>query len=92
MRTDTKEIVCRVAYLIGIKKPSLVSSYGEECAELLEQLAEDKEATIIDAYKEYGTDLYIGLVASISMSCTETIFYTMSVYFMPVHYHSANSP
>ena len=47
MRTDTKEIVCRVAYLIGIKKPSLVSSYGEECAELLEQLAEDKEATII---------------------------------------------
>lgn len=47
MRTDTKEIVCRVAYLIGIKKPTLVSSYGEECAELLEQLEADKEATII---------------------------------------------
>ena len=36
----------------------------------------------LDAFKEYGTDSYIGLVASISMSCTETIFYTMSVYFM----------
>ena len=37
---------------------------------------------LLDAFKEYGTDSYIGLVASISMSCTETIFYTMSVYFM----------
>ena len=37
---------------------------------------------LLDAFKKYGTDSYIGLVASISMSCTETIFYTMSVYFM----------
>lgn len=37
---------------------------------------------LLDAYKEYGTDSFLGLVASISMSCTETIFYTMSVYFM----------
>lgn len=37
---------------------------------------------LLDAFKEYGTDSYIGLVASISMSCTETVFYTMSVYFM----------
>lgn len=37
---------------------------------------------LLDAFKEYGTDSYIGLVACISMSCTETIFYTMSVYFM----------
>ena len=37
---------------------------------------------LLDAFKEYGTDSYIGLVASISLSCTETIFYTMSVYFM----------
>ena len=33
---------------------------------------------LLDVYKEYGTDSYLGLVASISMSCTET----MSVYFM----------
>lgn len=37
---------------------------------------------LLDIYKEFGTDSYIGRIASISMSCTETIFYTMSVYFM----------
>ena len=37
---------------------------------------------MLDIFKEYGTDSYIGLIASISMSCTETIFYTMSVYYM----------
>ena len=37
---------------------------------------------LLDVYKEFGTDSYLGRIASISMSCTETIFYTMSVYFM----------
>lgn len=37
---------------------------------------------VLDVYKNYGTDSYIGLVASIMMGCTETVFYTMSVYFM----------
>jgi spore maturation protein B len=37
---------------------------------------------LLDVYKTYGTDSFIGLVASLSMSCTETIFYTMSVYFV----------
>lgn len=37
---------------------------------------------VLDIFKQYGTDSYIGLIASISMCCTETIFYTMSVYFM----------
>lgn len=36
----------------------------------------------LDIFKEYGTDSYIGLTASIIMGCTETVFYTMSVYFM----------
>lgn len=36
----------------------------------------------LDVFREYGTDSYLGLVASILMSCTETIFYTMSIYFM----------
>lgn len=36
----------------------------------------------LDIFKEYGPDSYIGKVASIMMSCTETIFYTMSVYFL----------
>lgn len=37
---------------------------------------------LLDIYKEYGTDSQVGLTASIMMSCTETIFYTMSVYFV----------
>lgn len=37
---------------------------------------------LLDIFREYGTDSRVGLIASISMSCTETIFYTMSVYFM----------
>ncbi len=37
---------------------------------------------LLDLYKEYGTDSRLGLTASIMMCCTETIFYTMSVYFM----------
>ena len=37
---------------------------------------------LLDIFREYGTDSRVGLIASVSMSCTETIFYTMSVYFM----------
>ncbi len=37
---------------------------------------------LLDLFKEYGTDSRIGLIASIMMCCTETVFYTMSVYFM----------
>lgn len=36
----------------------------------------------LDLFKEHGPDSLIGRTASIMMSCTETIFYTMSVYFM----------
>lgn len=36
----------------------------------------------LDIFKEYGPDSRIGMTASIMMSCTETVFYTMSVYFM----------
>ena len=37
---------------------------------------------LLDIFKEHGTDSYIGIIASLMLSCTETIFYTMSVYFM----------
>lgn len=39
---------------------------------------------LLDLYKAYGTDSFIGLMASIMMSSTETVFYTMSIYFMSV--------
>ena len=37
---------------------------------------------LLDIYKEFVTDSRNGLIASISMASTETIFYTMSVYYM----------
>lgn len=37
---------------------------------------------LLDLFKEYGTDSYIGKVSSIMLSSTETIFYTMSLYFV----------
>lgn len=40
---------------------------------------------LLDIYKQYGADSFLGLTASIMMSSTETIFYTMSVYFMAAH-------
>lgn len=38
----------------------------------------------LDIFKEYGTDSFAGLVTSISLASTETVFYTMSVYFMSI--------
>jgi spore maturation protein B len=37
---------------------------------------------LLDLYKQFGPDSFVGMTASILMSCSETIFYTMSVYFM----------
>lgn len=37
---------------------------------------------LLDVYETYGTDSFSGLTASLMLSSTETIFYTMSVYFM----------
>lgn len=40
---------------------------------------------LLDLYKEFGPDSTLGVMASIMMSSTETIFYTMSVYFLAAH-------
>ena len=37
---------------------------------------------LLDIFKEFGPDSKIGIIASLMLSCTETVFYTMSVYFM----------
>lgn len=39
---------------------------------------------VLDIFKKYGTDSMLGNIASIMMSSTETVFYTMSVYYMSV--------
>jgi spore maturation protein B len=39
---------------------------------------------LLDIFDRYGPDSYIGRFVSIMMSCTETVIYTMSVYFMSI--------
>ena len=37
---------------------------------------------VLDIFMNHGPDSLIGMTTSIMMSCTETVFYTMSVYYM----------
>ena len=39
---------------------------------------------LLDVYEQFGTDSRLGRIASVMMSSSETIFYTMSIYFMIV--------
>ena len=50
---------------------------------LLVRLISNSAATglVLGIFKEYGTDSYVGMVTSVMMSCTETLFYCMSLYF-----------
>lgn len=38
----------------------------------------------LDIFKQYGPDSELGLMASLMLSCTETVFYTMSIYCLSV--------
>ena len=37
---------------------------------------------VLDIFKTYGPDSFTGMMASILCSCSETVFYTMSIYFI----------
>lgn len=51
---------------------------------ILVKLVSNSAATglVLDIFKTHGPDSYIGILVSIMMSSTETVFYTMSVYFL----------
>lgn len=38
----------------------------------------------LELFKTHGPDSELGLMVSVMLSCTETVFYTMSLYFMAV--------
>ena len=46
MTVDTKELVATIAYMIGVRRSALVSSYPE-CWNLIEKLSNDRDATAI---------------------------------------------
>ncbi|MCL2617860.1 MAG: spore maturation protein [Defluviitaleaceae bacterium] len=53
---------------------------------VLTRLISSSAATglLIDIFENHGPDSFIGRFVSVMMSSTETVFYTMSVYFMAV--------
>lgn len=59
---------------------------GEMIPVFIVRLFSNSAATglVLDIFKEYGTDSLLGTIASVMMSSTETVFYTMSVYYMSV--------
>ena len=64
------------------KVTELLGFQGELVPLLFVKMFSSSAATglVLDIYKTYGTDSRTGMMASIMMSCTETIFYTLSVY------------
>ena len=72
--------------LAGLMKPltNLMKFPSELVPLVTVKLFSSSAATslLLDIFKEYGPDSYLGRLSSIIMSCTETVFYTMSVYFM----------
>ena len=72
--------------LSGLLKPvAEVLSFPAELVPLVVvKLFSSSAATglVLDIFKEFGPDSYLGKVTSLICSSTETVFYTMSVYFM----------
>lgn len=71
-----------------ITKPMELLGFPVEAVPLtLMRLVSSSASTtlLIDIFKNYGTDSFLGTFVSIMMSSTETIFYTMSIYFMSIN-------
>ena len=70
------ELLKGVGELVGIPQ--------EVLPVILVKMVSNSAATglVLDIFKNFGPDSYIGMLVSIMMSSTETIFYTMSVYFL----------
>ncbi|MFI3238591.1 MAG: spore maturation protein [Lachnospiraceae bacterium] len=62
----------------------LVYVPGEVIPLIIVKMVSNSAATglVLDIFKSYGPDSELGTLASILMSSSETIFYTMSVYFL----------
>lgn len=78
-----------LTYLIDIVKP-VVKFIGLP-AELVPLVmikplsGSGAQGVFVSILQEYGADTYIGLLASIIIGTTETIFYTLTVYFGAVN-------
>ena len=66
---------------------SMLEVPGEIVPLLFFKLFSGSAATgfVLDIFRTHGPDSYVGVMASVLVSCTETCFYTMSVYFLAVN-------
>ena len=64
----------------------LIRPAAEAAPLSLVRLVSSSAATglLTDLFAKYGPDSFLGRTASVMMSCTETVFYTMSLYFLSV--------
>ncbi|MDR1066384.1 MAG: spore maturation protein [Clostridiales bacterium] len=73
---------------VGLISPFMKAiGFPEEAVPLsLMRLISSSAATglLLDIFKTHGPDSFLGRFVSVMMSCTETVFYTMSVYFLSV--------
>ena len=73
-------------FLGGLLAPltEAVGLPGEILPLLVVKLFSSSAATglVLDIFKTSGPDSYVGMITSILLSCTETLFYTMSVYYL----------
>ncbi len=58
MRVDIKDIVITVAYMIGVNKDVVLKYYGEEYEAILQELSDNKEATIIRYLSKLRSTLF----------------------------------
>lgn len=69
----------------NIESSSRISPHSRRAdSSYLVRLVSSSAATglLLDIFRTHGPDSLLGMTASIMESCTETVFYTMSVYFM----------
>lgn len=61
---------------------SLVGFPAEAVGVALMRLVSNSAAMsmVFDIFKTYGTDSFLGRLVSVMMGCTETVFYTLSLY------------
>ena len=75
-----------LSFLGGLLAPltEAVGLPGEILPLLVVKLFSSSAATglVLDIFKTSGPDSYVGMITSILLSCTETLFYTMSVYYL----------
>lgn len=75
-------------FLTNLVRPAadMVGFPAEALPLTLMRLVSSSAATglLLDIFKQYSPDSFIGRFVSVMMCCTETVFYTISVYFTAI--------